>query len=83
MFPQTSVFKANEHKVPSVGTPVQVAVVRVVVVGQLPQFDARTLYLIAGQFGATGFHLNLYCLKLRSLRMIDTFSGGGKGSMDR
>ena len=43
MFPQTTVCTANVHMPPSVGTSVQVTVVWVVVVGQLPQFDDRML----------------------------------------
>jgi hypothetical protein len=41
---------ANVH-VTLVGTLVQVALVWLVVVGQLPQFDARMLYWISGQSG--------------------------------
>ena len=40
-FPQTTVRTANVHMSPSVGTSVQVTVVWVVVMGQLPQFDDR------------------------------------------
>ena len=43
IFPQTSVCMANVHTLPLVGTSVQVTVVWLVVVGQLPQFDARML----------------------------------------
>ena len=43
MLPQTTVCTANVHIVPLVGTSVQVTVVLVVVVGQLPQFDDRML----------------------------------------
>ena len=43
MLPQTTVCTANVHVVPLVGTSVQVTVVSVVVVGQLPQFDDRML----------------------------------------
>ena len=39
ILPQTIVCTANVHMLPSVGTSVQVTVVWVVVVGQLPQFD--------------------------------------------
>ena len=42
-FSQTTVCTANMHVLPSVGTSVQVTVVWLVVVGQLPQFDARML----------------------------------------
>ena len=35
---------ANVHTPPSVGTSVQVTVVLVVVLGQLPQFDDRMVY---------------------------------------
>ena len=40
---QTAACIENIHMLPSVGTSVQVTVVWLVVVGQLPQFDARTL----------------------------------------
>ena len=43
IFPQTTVCTANVHTLPLVGTSVQVVVVWLVVVGQLPQFDARML----------------------------------------
>ena len=43
IFPQTTVCKANLHSWLSVGTSVQVILVWLVVVGQLPQFDARML----------------------------------------
>ena len=42
-FPQATVCTANKQLLPLVGTSVQVAAVRLVVVGQLPQFDARML----------------------------------------
>ena len=41
--PQTMVCIANVHTLPSAGTSVQVILVWLVVVGQLPQFDARML----------------------------------------
>ena len=43
IFPQTTVCTANMHTLPLVGISVQVAMVWLVVVGQLPQFDARML----------------------------------------
>ena len=43
IFPQTTVCMANVHMLPLGGMPVQVALVWLVVVGQLPQFDARML----------------------------------------
>ena len=43
VFPQQAVCIANMHMLPLVGTPVQRIVVWLVVVGQLPQFDARML----------------------------------------
>ena len=43
IFPQTTVCMANVHMLPLVGTSVQVTVVWLVVVGQLPQFDVRML----------------------------------------
>ena len=41
IFPQITDRTANVHTLPSVGTSVQVTVLCVVVVGQLPQFDDR------------------------------------------
>ena len=41
--PQTTVCTTKVHTLPLVGTSVQVTVVLVVVVGQLPQFDVRML----------------------------------------
>ena len=43
MFPQTTVCTAKLHTLSLVCTSVQVTVVWLVVVGQLPQFDARML----------------------------------------
>lgn len=43
ILPQIMVRIVNLHKLPSVGTSVQATVVRVVVVGQLPQLNARML----------------------------------------
>ena len=43
LFPQQTVCTANMHMLPLVGTSVQRTVVWLVVVGQLPQFDARML----------------------------------------
>ena len=43
IFPQATVCTANKQVVPLDGTSVQVTVVWLVVVGQLPQFDARIL----------------------------------------
>lgn len=43
MFPQTTVRMVNVHIPTSIGTPVQVTLVCVVLVGQLPQFDAKIL----------------------------------------
>ena len=42
----------NIHVPPLAGTLVQVAVVQLVTVGQLPQFDARMLYSTAGSINA-------------------------------
>ena len=58
MFSQTMVLMANTHVLLSVGTSVQVTVVWLAIVGQLPQFDARMLLSIAGHPGATGLHVN-------------------------
>ena len=43
IFPQIAVCMAKLHILSSVGTLVQVTLVWLVVVGQLPQFDARML----------------------------------------
>ena len=43
IFPHFTVCMANLHSWLSVGTSVQVTLVWLVVVGQLPQFDARML----------------------------------------
>jgi hypothetical protein len=43
MFPQTTACTANVHTVPLNDMSVQVTLVWLVVVGQLPQFDARML----------------------------------------
>ena len=53
---------------PLVGTSVQVAVVWLVVVGQLPQFDAR---MIAGQSGATGLQVKVSSLFKINIADID------------
>ena len=47
--PQITVCSVNLHIRTSVGTSVQVTVVWLVVVGQLPQFDARMLYWMASR----------------------------------
>ena len=43
IFPQTTVCTAKLHSLPAASTSVQVTLVWLVVVGQLPQFDARML----------------------------------------
>ena len=43
IFPQTTVCMAKLHSLLLAGTSVQVTLVWLVVVGQLPQFDARML----------------------------------------
>ena len=43
IFPQTTVCRAKVHVLPFVCISVQVTVVWLVIVGQLPQFDARML----------------------------------------
>ena len=43
LFPQMTVHTAKLHTLPLVGILVQVTLVWLVVVGQLPQFDARML----------------------------------------
>ena len=52
------------------GVSVQVALVWLVVVGQLPQFDARMLYWMVGQLGVTGLQLNTICLETVSTRLV-------------
>ena len=49
IFPQTTVCTASVYILPLADTSVQVTVVWLVVVGQLPQFDARMLYWTAGK----------------------------------
>ena len=70
IFPQTTVCIANVHTLVLVCTSVQVTVVWLVVVGQLPQFDARMLYWIAGQSGATGFQAKVSFLDEKSIPLI-------------
>ena len=43
LYLQTTVSTVNVHVPPLVGTSLQVTVVWLVIVGQLPQFDARML----------------------------------------
>ena len=43
MYPQIIVCTANVHTLPLVGTSTQVTLVLLVVVGQMPQFDAKIL----------------------------------------
>ena len=43
IFPQTTICTASTHMLAVVGTSVQVTLMWLVVVGQLPQFDARML----------------------------------------
>ena len=81
-FPQTMVLMANIHMLPSVGTSVQVTVVWLVVLGQLPQFDARMLEWIAGQSGATGLQVKVMCLKLRSINIREGLCGGAYGAVN-
>ncbi len=71
IFPQTTACTANVHTVPLNDTSVQVILVWLVVVGQLPQFDvARTLYWIVGQSGATGLQLNVNSFKMKLTLLI-------------
>ena len=51
------------HMLSLVGTSVQVMLVWLVIVGQLPQFNDEMLYWIAGQSGATGLQLNVSSLE--------------------
>ena len=62
---------------PSVGTSVQVALVWLMIVGQLPQFDARMLYLIYGQCSATGLQVKDNLFNPKSARLMYSLSGGG------
>ena len=43
MYPQITACTANVHTLPLVGTSTQVTLVLLVVVGQMPQFDAKIL----------------------------------------
>ena len=70
LFPQVTVCTAKIHTLPLVGILVQVTLVLLVVVGQLPQFDARMLYLIVEQSGATGLHTKVNSLKEKSALLI-------------
>ena len=63
--PQGTVCTANVHTPPSLGTSVQVTVVLVVVVGQLPQFDDRMVQW-SGQSMGAGLQLIVTCLALIS-----------------
>ena len=57
----------------------QVAVVCVVLVGQLPQFDAIILYRIEEQSGKTGLQVNVSSLELKLAKLMCKLFGGGKG----
>ena len=57
ILPHETICTANLHVLPSVGTSVQVTVVVVVVVGQLPQLDDRMLYRVGGQSDIVEFPL--------------------------
>ena len=76
IFPQTTVSTANVHRLPSLGRSVQVIVVWLVVVEQLPQFDARMLYWMEGQSGATGLQLNVISFRPKLTRAKEISSGG-------
>ena len=79
IFPQTTVSMAKLHFLLSVGTSVQVALVWLVVVGQLPQFNALILYWTVGQSGATGLQLNVICLSDKSRLLIPSVVGVKNG----
>ena len=81
ILPQTTVCTANGHIVmlSSFGTTVQVTEVWLVVVGQLPQFDARMLYWITGQSGATGLQLKVSSLVKKPLLLKLRFLGDESG----
>ena len=81
IFPQTTVSTANVHRLPSLGRSVQVIVVWLVVLRQLPQFDARMLYWTAGQSGATGFQLKVISFGPELTRAKEISSGGGNGTV--
>ena len=71
-------FTVNIHVPSLVGTSVQVTLVWLVVVGQLPQFDARMSYLMAGHSGAISVHLKVISLDSRSASLL--IFGGRKYS---
>ena len=71
-----TIFMVNIHVPPLVGTSVQVRVVWLVVVGQLPQFDATMLYWIAGHSGAISVQLKIISLDSRSATLL--IFGAGK-----
>jgi hypothetical protein len=80
IFPQITVSTASAHILLSLGMSVQVTVVWLVVVGQLPQFDARMLYWIAGQSGATGLQLKVISFGPNLSISKEIASGGGNGT---
>ena len=61
---------------PSVGKSVQATVVLLVVVGQLPQWDARMLYSTYGHCTATGLQVKDNLFNLKSARLMYSLSGG-------
>ena len=75
IFPQTTVCTVRAQLLPLVGISVQVTLVWLVVVGQLPQFDARMLYWIAGQSGATGLQVKISSLDEWSLLKLILMRG--------
>ena len=59
VFPQTTVSTANVHMLPSVGMSVQVTLVYLVAVGQLPQFDAWILKITSWHPNTEMVHENV------------------------
>ena len=81
VYPQTIICTASVHVPPLVGMSTQVTLVWLVVVGQLPQFDARMLQWIVEHSGATSVQLKVIVLEISSITASLIF-GGGKYSGD-
>ena len=67
------------HTLSLIGTSVQVAVVCVVLVGQLPQSDASILYRIEEQSGKAGIQVIVSSLEPKLATLMCRLFGGGKG----
>ena len=77
--PHSTVCISIIHTLSLIGTSVQVAVVCVVLVGQLPQSDASILYRIKEQSRKTGLQVNVSSLKPKLATLMCKLFGGGKG----